>query len=72
MSYGCGKKGGEILKKLKHNGMVYSIALESGDLAFVFQNEEDAVNYCKDKYPNTNFQILPIPVFKFIQEKGDD
>lgn len=52
------------MNELKHSGWVYAVSLENQQLAFVFDSEGDAVAYCKDRYPNTIFQIVPIPVFK--------
>lgn len=58
-------------KKLRHDGWVYAVSLEGGQqLAFAFKTEQDALTYCKDRYPNTVFQILPLPVFAY-EEIGE-
>lgn len=60
------------MKKLQHSGWVYAVSLEGGQqLAFTFQTEQDALAYCKDRYPNSLFQILPLPVFEFKEAQGD-
>lgn len=57
-------------KKLRHDGWVYAISLEGAQqLSFTFETEQDALAYCKDRYPNTVFQILPVPVFVY-EENG--
>ena len=55
-------------KILKHEKFVYEVSLEHTPMAFVFQNQNDAVDYCKANYSNTHFQIVPIPVFSFKSE----
>lgn len=53
---------------LKHVGFDYSVCLETGVLPIYFQSEADALRYCKLHYPNTLFQIIPIPLFAFEEE----
>ena len=53
------------MHSLKYVGFNYSVALESGVIPIHFKSEADALKYCKLHYPNTLFQIIPIPLFAF-------
>lgn len=54
------------MNNLEHVGWVYLIGFVGGDsLNWVFKTEEEALTYCKHHYPNTPYQIVPIPVFKY-------
>ena len=55
---------------LRFVGFVYSVALETGVLPLHFQCFEDAEKYCKCHYPNTVFQIIPIPLFTYKKKEG--
>jgi len=55
-------------KKLKHEKFVFEVSLEHTPMVFVFEDQKDAVAYCKTNYSNTHFQIVPIPVFSFKNE----
>ena len=55
-------------KSLKHEKFVYEVSLDNIAISFVFQDQNDAVDYCKANYSNTHFQIVPIPVFSFKSE----
>ena len=55
------------MKELKHIGFAYSVALETGVLPMHFVCLEDASSYCKTNYSNTLFQIIPIPLFSYVE-----
>ena len=53
------------MRKLRHVGFSYSVALETGVIPIHFESADDASTYCKNYYSNTVFQIIPIPLFTF-------
>lgn len=58
-----------MTKILKHIGFAHQVVME-GSTIICMVEEDEAAEYCQEKFKGASYVILPVPLFKYVEESS--